>query len=95
MTGRLIGKEIVMPSKRLILTIGAIVVAAGATAAVAQGFRGRDGGDGEVRNRHFGGWGWRRSITKDDYAATTRSRFEICAIVASSCGEARASWTAP
>ncbi|MCB1509476.1 MAG: EF-hand domain-containing protein [Hyphomicrobiaceae bacterium] len=64
-----------MPSKRLILTIGAIVVAAGATAAVAQGFRGRDGGDGEVRNRHFGGWGWRRSITKDDYAATTRSRF--------------------
>lgn len=64
-----------MPSKRLILTIGAIVVAAGATAAIAQGFRGHRGDDGDFRDRRHGGGGWNRTITKEDFAAKTRSRF--------------------
>jgi Ca2+-binding EF-hand superfamily protein len=68
-----------MPSKKLLFTAGALVVAIGTTAAVAQGFRGD--GEGWSGHRGFMGWrhhGWRDwdgGIKKSEFDEQTRTRF--------------------
>lgn len=68
-----------MPSKKLLFTAGALVVAIGATAAVAQGFRGDgegwSGHRGSMGWRHRGWRGWGEGIKKSEFDEQTRTRF--------------------